>query len=268
MELNLGGNPLTTQCFQILSHAIRKIFLKGFKLGLSGNYFEKTQPEAKQRMLFIAEALESGECPEGFSLNLSYSDLSDECFEILIKAMLKGKLPKYFELDLSRTNLTSEQIIQLADALMSGKLPRGFSLKLAKNKNGFNPRIASWDRTPSNRIFNYFLDALTHVDCPRELSLDLSSSSGPFFQKLSKVLIDNKSLVKLNVSNNEGLSLDLAHELQSGLMRNTVLQEFLDHPKNSFFAPDLDYIEEDTRQYKRKLKSMKILKIIVLPEIA
>lgn len=82
------------------------------------------------------EALTTGLCSEGLSIDLSGNDINAMGIEYLAKALESGKCPEKLSINLRNNNIFGNAVKRLVTAIRSGKLPAGLEIDLGNNLLG------------------------------------------------------------------------------------------------------------------------------------
>jgi NLR family CARD domain-containing protein 3 len=80
------------------------------------------------------EALATGLCSEGLSIDLSGNEINAMGIEHLAKALESGKCPDKLSINLRNNNIFGKSVQHLVSAIRCGKLPSGLEIDLTGNK--------------------------------------------------------------------------------------------------------------------------------------
>jgi len=162
-------------------------------------------PTGAEGVPLLAEALKSGQCPQGLSIELGFNQLGAESARLLAEALKSGQCPQGLSIDLEYNQLGAEGVRLLAEALKSGQCPQGLSIDLGSNRAGAEG-------------IRLLAEAFKSGQCPQ--GLRIPSDNNPFEEvySLSNVLKNAKS--------KGGLPLALGWD-QSGNIYAKTLAQFI-----------------------------------------
>lgn len=150
--------------------------MPGGKYVAMSHHFSKREEANDTLAKKIANVLASGKCPENFTMDLGYTDISEQGIHFIARALKSGRCPKNLTLKLCALNI-GNGLSYLADALKSGYCPEDLKLEFEFTELG----------TPSIKAL---CQALKSSGCPKNLTLDLTQTylCNADFQLLAKAL--------------------------------------------------------------------------------
>ncbi len=222
--LNLLNNNISWKGVQILSNLLSDLNTKLKKLNLSYNFIGDYGCE------ILSESLKKNNTL--FSLDLSYNNITDYGIKKLTSGLLKNNSLK--KLNLKNNEINDEGIIFFSENLSNSPFDKFYKLDICSNnfsKNGYiiysnflkthftNKYLCINARLNDKTQKEFFINCkpLNNLKIIDLYSLDIHEDNLSY---LNDILVNNKNIKKIILSNNYKISDDTINEITLGIKNN------------------------------------------------